>query len=244
MSEITCFLGDCLYEMDKIGNSSVDMILTDLPYGTTQNSWDSNIDLKRLWKQYLRIIKENGCIALFAQAPFDKVLACSNLSMFRYEWIIHKTRATGHLNAKRAPLKGHENVLIFYKKLPTYNPQMTYGHSPVHTYMKHGGDGSCYGATRPGVKGGGSTSRYPVDILSFKWDTQKSSLHPTQKPIAMLEYFIKTYTNEGDVVLDSCMGSGSTGIACKNTNRKFIGIEMDKNYFNVAMHRFSQLEGR
>lgn len=148
MSEITCFLGDCLYEMDKIGNSSVDMILTDLPYGTTQNSWDSNIDLKRLWKQYLRIIKENGCIALFAQAPFDKVLACSNLSMFRYEWIIHKTRATGHLNAKRAPLKGHENVLIFYKKLPTYNPQMTYGHSPVHTYMKHGGDGSCYGATR------------------------------------------------------------------------------------------------
>ena len=216
MSEITCFLGDCLYEMDKIGNSSVDMILTDLPYGTTQNSWDSNIDLKRLWKQYLRIIKENGCIALFAQAPFDKVLACSNLSMFRYEWIIHKTRATGHLNAKRAPLKGHENVLIFYKKLPTYNPQMTYGHSPVHTYMKHGGDGSCYGATRPGVKGGGSTSR-----------------------IAMLEYFIKTYTNEGDVVLDSCMGSGSTGIACKNTNRKFIGIEMDKNYFNIALNRLS-----
>ena len=229
--------GDCLELMKDIHDGSVDMILCDLPYGTTQNKWDSIIDLDKLWKEYKRIIKDNGCIALFAQAPFDKVLAVSNLSMFRYEWIIEKTKCTGHLNAKKMPMKAHENILIFYNKLPKYNPQMTTGHKPVHSYVKHTDDCDCYGKTKVGISGGGSTVRYPRDVLKFSWDTQKSSLHPTQKPVALLEYLIRTYTNENDLVLDNCMGSGSTGVACKNLNRNFIGIELDKNYFEIAKKR-------
>lgn len=234
--------GDCLSLMAEIPNGQVDMILTDLPYGTTQNKWDCPINLDKLWVQYERVIKPTGCIALFAQAPFDKVLACSNLKLFRYEWIIEKTKATGHLNAKKAPLKAHENVLIFYKKLPTYNPQMTTGHEPVHSYTKHSDDGTCYGATKLGISGGGSTERYPRDVLKFKWDTQKSALHPTQKPVALLEYLIKTYTNEGDIVLDTCMGSGSTAVACINTGRFFIGYELDESYFNIAKRRLTELQ--
>lgn len=135
------------------------MIFCDLPYGRTQNKWDCMLDLDLLWEQYNRIIKDDGVIALWAQAPFDKILACSNLDMFRYEWIIEKTKATGHLNAKKMPMKAHENILIFYKKLPTYNPQMTTGHSPVHSYTKHTTDGSCYGKTETGISGGGVVVR-------------------------------------------------------------------------------------
>ena len=165
------FLGDCLDILPGIQDKSIDMIFTDLPYGTTRNGWDCMIDLKRLWEHYGRIIKDNGCIALWAQSPFDKVLACSNLKMYRYEWIIEKTKGTGHLNAAKMPMKCHENVLIFYKHLPTYNPQITTGHSPVHSYTKHVSDGSNYGKTRTGISGGGSTERYPRDVLRFKWDT-------------------------------------------------------------------------
>ena len=228
------FNGDCLQIMDVLKDKSIDMILCDLPYGTTQNKWDSPIELNSLWQHYERIIKDDGCIALFAQAPFDKILAVSNLELFRYEWIVEKTRATGHLNANKMPLKAHENVLIFYKKLPVYNAQKTYGHSPVHNYIKHADDGSNYGAVKIGISGGGSTSRYPRDVIKYKWDTRTNALHPTQKPVALLEYFIKTYTNENDVVLDSCMGSGSTGVACRNTQRHFIGIELDTEYYNIA----------
>lgn len=234
--------GDCLSLMSEIPNGQVDMILADLPYGTTQNKWDSPINLESLWEQYERIIKPTGCIALFAQSPFDKILACSNLKLFRYEWIIEKTKATGHLNAKKAPLKAHENVLIFYKKLPTYNPQKTTGHEPIHSFTKHTDDGSCYGATKIGISGGGSTERYPRDVLKFKWDTQKEALHPTQKPVALLEYLIKTYTNEGDIVLDNCMGSGSTAVACVNTKRYFIGYELDEKYFQIAKERLAKLQ--
>lgn len=242
--------GDCLELMSNIPDKSVDMIFTDLPYNTTQNSWDCMINLDELWKQYKRIIKKNGCIALWAQAPFSHVLALSNLSQYRYEWIVEKTKATGHLNAKKMPMKAHENVMvfadldespetlqIFYNKLPTYNPQMTEGHTPVHSYTKHTTDGSCYGDTKIGISGGGSTQRYPRDVLQFKWDTQKSSLHATQKPLEACEYFIKTYTNEGDVVLDSCMGSNTTGLAAQRLKRRYIGIEKDEEIFKIAVDR-------
>ena len=237
---VTLYCEDCLVAMQAIQDNSIDMIFADLPYGSTNNVWDCPIDLNKLWQQYERIIKPNGCIALWAQAPFDKVLACSNLELFRYEWIIEKTKATGHLNAKKMPMKAHENVLIFYKKLPTYHPQMTEGHSPVHSYTKHTDDGSCYGATKTGISGGGSTQRYPRDVLKFKWDTQKSCLHPTQKPVEACKYFIETYTNPGDVVLDNCMGSGTTGVACVLTGRNFIGIEHKKDYFTIAHERIQE----
>lgn len=233
-------LGDCLELMKGIPDGSVDMILCDLPYGTTNNQWDSIVNLGALWTQYHRITKDSACIALFAQCPFDKVLGCSNIDMLRYEWIVEKTKATGHLNAKKMPMKAHENILIFYKKLPVYNPQFTEGHTPVHSYVKHTTDGSCYGKTKTGISGGGSTKRYPRDVVKFKWDTQKSSCHPTQKPVALLEYLVKTYTNEGDTVLDNCMGSGSTGVACVNTDRKFIGMELDARYFEVASKRIKE----
>lgn len=231
--------GDCLELMKQIPAGSIDMIWSDLPYQSTQNYWDYMIDLDQMWEQYHRIIKDNGCIALWGQAPFSHILAMSNLKNFRYEWVIEKTKATGHLNAKKMPMKAHENVLIFYKKLPVYNPQMTEGHEPVHSYTKHTDDGSCYGKTVSTRTGGGSTQRYPRDVLKFKWDTQKSNLHQTQKPVEACEYFIKTYTNEGDIVLDSCMGSGSTGAAALNLGRKFIGIELDEQFFKVAEERIN-----
>jgi site-specific DNA-methyltransferase (adenine-specific) len=237
MKDIDLWQGDCLELMNNISDKSVDMILTDLPYGSTNCKWDCEIDLDKLWQQYMRIIKDNGCIALWSQAPFSHRLAMSNIANYRYEWIIEKTKATGHLNAKKMPMKAHETVQIFYKKLPTYNPQMTNGHAPVHSYTKHTDDGNCYGKTKAGISGGGSTLRYPRDILTFKWDTQKSSLHECQKPVDSCEYFIKTYTNPGDVVLDSCMGSGTTGVAAKNLGRNFIGIEKEQKYFEIAKNR-------
>ena len=237
MKPYTLIFGDCLEKMKDIEDASIDMILADLPYGATRNEWDIPINLTLLWKQYERIIKPNGAICLWAQTPFDKVLGASNLKLLRYEWIIEKTKPTGHLNAKKMPMKAHENMLVFYKKLPTYNPQMTTGHKPVHHYTKHTTDGKNYGKTRKGIRGGGSTTRYPRDVLRFKWDTQKSALTSTQKPVAACAYFIKTYTNENEVVLDNCMGSGSTGIACLATNRKFIGIEMDMDCFVTASCR-------
>lgn len=229
--------GDCLKIMKDIKDKSVDFIYTDLPYATTQNSWDILIPLEPLWAEYSRILKDNGCVALWSQMPFSAQLVMSNPNDFRYEWIIEKTKGTGFLNAKRMPMKCHENVLIFYKKLPTYNPQKTTGHTPVHAFTKHSTDGTNYGKTHS-VSGGGSTERYPRDVIQFKWDTQKSAVHPTQKPISAAEYFIKTYTNEGDTVLDSCMGSGSTGVACARLGRNFIGIEKDEKYFNISIDRF------
>lgn len=148
-----------------------------------------------------------------------------------------KTKGTGHLNASKMPMKCHENVLIFYKRLPTYNPQMTTGHKPVHSYTKHVDDGSNYGKTQSGISGGGSTERYPRDVLRFKWDTQRSKLNPTQKPVEACEYFIHTYTNLGETVLDSCMGSNSTGIACRNLGRNYNGIEKYKEQYEIACSR-------
>lgn len=237
--------GDCLELMKEIKDKSIDMVLCDLPYGTTKCKWDTPINLNLLWQEYNRIIKNHGVILLFAQTPFDKILGCSNLSMLRYEWIWEKTQATGHLNANKMPMKAHENILVFYKHLPTYNPQKTNGHEPIHSYTKYistQNNTELYGRMNKEISGGGATDRYPRSIITFSSDKQICHLHPTQKPTNLLEYLIKTYTNENDWVLDNCMGSGSTGVACINTNRNFIGIELDKNYFKIAKERIENIK--
>ena len=245
MSEIILKQGDCLELMKDIPDKSVDMIFCDLPYGTTNCKWDTPINLAKLWELYNRIIKDNGAILLFAQTPFDKVLGCSNLSMLRYEWIWEKTQATGHLNANKMPMKAHENILVFYKHLPIYNPQKTNGHEPIHSYTKYistQNNTEIYGRMNKEISGGGETDRFPRSVITFSSDKQTCYLHPTQKPVALLEYLIKTYSNENDTILDNCMGSGSTGVACVNTNRNFIGIELDTNYFNIAKERINNAQ--
>ena len=229
--------GDCLERMKEIPDGSVDLVLVDLPYATTKNDWDSMINLEEMWVQLNRICKPSTAKLMFAQTPFDKVLGCSNLKELKYEWIWEKTTATGHLNAKKMPMKAHENILVFYDKLPTYNPQKTTGHKPANSYTKHQDDGSNYGETKVGISGGGQTDRYPRSVQVFKTDKQKVSLHPTQKPVALLEYLIKTYSNEGETVLDFTAGSFSTGVACVNLNRKGIMIEKDPHYFEVGSER-------
>lgn len=245
--------GDCLELMKAIPSKSIDLILCDLPYGTTRNKWDSVLDLELLWEQYNRIIKDRGVILLFAQTPFDKVLGVSNLKDLRYEIIWQKTAPTGFLNAKKMPMKAHENILVFYKKLPTYNPQMTQGHprkvtsksSRKKSVERQQGKSevlasnyNSYGESQVGYD---STERYLLSVQVFAKDQQKENYHPTQKPVALLEWLIKTYTNEGDLVFDNCMGSGSTGVACVNTNRNFIGMELTENYFEIAKERIEKV---
>jgi len=229
--------GDCLEIMMDIPDKSIDMILCDLPYGSTRNKWDCPIPFDDLWRHYKRIIKDNGCIALFAQTPFDKVLGASNLPMLKYEWIWEKQQGTGFLNAKKMPLKIHENILIFYKKPPTYNPQMRTGFKP---YKCSSGRGSSNYGSQVSVVTDNDGKRYPIDVIKFPYD--KAKLHPTQKPVALCEYLINTYTNENEIVLDNCMGSGSTGVACLNTNRRFVGIELDEKYFEIAKERIERYE--
>lgn len=229
---------DCLEGMKRIPDGSVDMILADLPYGTTRNKWDTVIPLDLLWEQYNRVIKERGAILLTAQTPFDKVLGVSNLENLRYEWIWDKRLPTGHLNAKRMPLKRHENILVFYKKLPVYNPQFTEG----EPYDKGFALRESENWGKQVAVGGKNSSgkRYPTSLIVKSNANQRGKLHPTQKPVALFEYLIKTYTNEGDTVLDNVMGSGTTAIACLNTNRNFIGFEMDKEYFDIANERINK----
>ena len=241
--ELRLFNEDCLKVMKDLEDKSIDMILCDLPYGTTKNSWDIIIPFEPLWECYNRVIKDNGAIVLFSQMPFTAQLIMSNLGMFRYEWIIEKTKATGFLNSKKMPMKSHENVCVFYRNLCKYNPQKTDGHNPAHFYTKHNDHSSCYGKVKD-VSGGGNTDRFPRDVIKFKKDTQKSKLHPTQKPVEMLEYIINTYTDRGMTVLDNCMGSGSTGVACLGTGRKFIGIEMNEEYFDICVSRMKEEENR
>ena len=225
--------GDCLELMKDIPDGSIDMILCDLPYGTTACKWDSVISFELLWEQYKRIIKGNGVIALFGSEPFSTELRHSNLKMFRYDWIWRKPKGSGFLNAKKMPLKNHEIISIFYKHLPTYNPQFTKGmpyknkQGYVGEYLNKSGNMKRVETTNDGF-------RYPVSVVDFNMNI---GYHPTQKPVALLEYLVKTYTNEGETVLDNCMGSGSTGVACVNTNRRFIGMELDENYFNIAKER-------
>lgn len=225
--------GDCLEVMQDIPSASIDMLLCDLPYGTTQNAWDTPIDIARLWVQYERIIKDKGAIVLFAQTPFDKVLGASNLKLLRYEWIWRKPNATGFLNAKKMPLKQHENLLVFYKSLPTYNPQMWQGNPYRKTLSRTASTN--YGKSTPNETISEEGLRYPTSILEFGMDTPK--IHPTQKPVALLEYLIRTYTHTGETVLDSCMGVGSTPLAALRSERQYIGIELSKEYYDVAVER-------
>lgn len=228
--------GDCLELVKDIPDKSIDMILCDLPYGTTRNKWDSVIPLDMLWSEYERIIKDNGAIVLTAQTPFDKVLGSSNIKNLKYEWIWKKNVATGHLNAKKMPMKEHENVLVFYKQKPTYNPQMSEGKPYINKRKPINDNGSNYGyieRTDTINKG----ERYPKSVLEFDRET---GLHPTQKPVALFEYLIKTYTNEGETILDNCIGSGTTAIAALNTGRFFIGMEKEKEYVDIANERIKQ----
>lgn len=238
-SNYELYHGDCLDVMKEIEDKSVDMILCDLPYGTTRNKWDNVIPFDKLWKQYERIIKDNGAIVLFAQTPFDKVLGSSNLKLLKYEWIWEKNKTTGFLNSKKMPLKAHENILIFYKKLPIYNPQgLVKKEIPTINKGSRGrmSEVSNYGiANKDAVQ---EYENYPRDVLKF--GVVMKPIHPTQKPVDLLEYLIKTYSNEGETVLDNCMGSGSTGVACLNTNRRFIGIELDEGYYDIASRRIAE----
>ena len=231
--------GDCLYQLQFV-DSPVDLIFIDLPYGTTQCRWDTRINLNNMWLVLEHLFPDTPVIA-FAQTPFDKVLGVSNIEDLRYEWIWEKTHPTGHFNAKKMPMKAHENVLVFGKAL-VYNPQKTTGHKRK-TATKRFGNGTrlqseVYGAETKDVTYD-STERYPRSVQVFSSDKQTSKLHPTQKPVTACEYFIKTYTNEGDTVLDFCMGSGTAAIACLNTGRNFIGIEKDEAIFYIAQERIS-----
>lgn len=234
-AKIHILLGDCLELLKNVPSNSVDMICCDLPYGITNCKWDTTIDLKLLWLQYKRVCKSNAAIVLFAQTPFDKVIGCSNLEMLRYEWIWEKANATGHLNAKKMPMKAHENILVFYNSLPTYNPQKTQGH--VNKISLKSKDNSSIYSKQSVFTEYNSTERYPRSVLKFSSDKQTSNLHPTQKPLALTKYLIETYTNTGETVLDNCMGSGTAGVACIDLGRNFIGIEKDKDIFETAKAR-------
>tara|TARA_R110000751_G_scaffold273916_1_gene374732 strand:+ start:42 stop:743 length:702 start_codon:yes stop_codon:yes gene_type:complete len=228
-------LGDCLEEMKDIPDNSIDMILTDLPYGTTSCKWDSIIPLDKLWVEWNRIIKPNTPIILTSQTPFDKILGMSNIKNLRYEWIWEKNISTGHMNANKMPLKSHENILVFYEHLPIYNPQFTEG-KPYTLKRNKGKFKDVYGITgrKDGYISINSGKRHPRTVVKFN---RCIGLHPTQKPVSLFEYLIKTYSNEGDTVLDCCAGSGTTGVACKNLNRNYILIEKDEGYYNIIKER-------
>ena len=246
MPKIELMQGDCLEVMKDIEDKSVDMILADLPYGTTACKWDTIIPFEPLWEQYKRIIKDNGAIVLTASQPFTSALVMSNPKMFKVAIVWNKKKAGNFVQGNIQPLKIHEDVLIFYSKQPTYNPQKTLLDKPqkVRNGAKNRQD-------RKEAGGFGGTVIYsdkfetkkklPTTIVEISKDNYgKNVFHPTQKPVALFEYLIKTYTNEGDLVLDNCMGSGTTGVACKNLNRNFIGIELDPDYFKIAEKRINE----
>ena len=238
-------MGDCLVEMQNIPDKSVDMILADLPYGVTANKSDIVIPFDRLWESYERIIKDNGAIVLFGQGLFFADLINSNRKLFRYDLVWDKQLISGFLNANRMPLRVHENIAVFYKKLPTYNPQYTDGiplHSKGTSYMTKEHKNENYGKFKMvDDSRAGTTKKHPKSILSFQKPHPSVAKHRTEKSIDMLEWLIKTYTNEGDIVLDNAMGSGTTGIACMRSSRGFIGIEIDSSCFDVAKERMLNL---
>ena len=244
MTKLTTFpvlwLGDCLQLMQNIPDRSIDMILCDLPYQRTQNKWDTVIPYEELWGQYKRVIKDNGCIALFCDGLFMANLMLSNSAMWRYNLIWDKILPSGFLNANKMPMRSHEEIAIFYKKCPTYNPQKVEG-EPNHskgtpkefTNNNYGGHHWVDNNVELG------NMKHPKSIISISKPHPSTMVHPTQKPVELLEWLIKTYTNEGDIVLDNCMGSGSTGVASINLNRKFVGIELNENYYNIALDRIT-----
>lgn len=234
---IQLFKGDCLEEMKKIESGSIDAIITDPPYGTTACKWDSVIPFDLMWKELNRIIKPNGAIVLFGSEPFSSALRMSNIKNYKYDWIWDKRMKVGMLNCKRMPLRQHEDILIFNAK-NVYNPQMTKGKFR-NKKIQPTKDFQTYGQLKKPIDNF-NDDYYPSSIIEFSNAKQKGKLHPTQKPVALMEYLIKTYTNENETVLDFTMGSGTTGVACKNTNRNFIGIEQDENYFKIAEERINQ----
>ena len=233
---------DCLEGMKKIEDKSIDMILCDLPYGTTQCKWDTVIPFEALWEQYRRLIKNSGVIALFGSEPFTSRLICSNLKEFKYNWIWQKNKCTGFLNAKKQPLNDHETISVFYKKQCTYNPQMTTAEKVykrgfvVRDKDKNIQQSDNYGEQKSFLQVDNGL-RYPKRIQYFDNNFTRDQLHPTQKPVPLFEYLIKTYTNEGETVLDNCMGSGTTAVACINTNRNYIGFELSEEYCKIAERR-------
>ena len=239
---INLMQGDCLEAMREIPDASVDMVLTDPPYGTTACKWDSVIPFEPMWEQLKRVAKRNGAIVMTASQPFTSALVMSNVKMFKYSWVWDKVnRPTGHLNAKKMPLRQTEDVLVFYKSPPTYNPQMTQGKPYTATGSKRSQN---YGSQVKSTTVCADGLRYPRDLLKISADERGTvgRIHPTQKPVALMEYLIKTYTNEGETVLDFTMGSGTTGVAAKNLNRSFIGIELDETYFSIAQERIDAVE--
>jgi DNA modification methylase len=234
------YLGDCLDIMKNIENKSVDMILCDLPYGTTQCSWDTIIPFETLWSQYNRVIKDNGAIVLFGAEPFSSLLRTSNLKLYKYDWKWEKSKATGFLNSKKRPLVAHEDVIVFYKKQPTYNPQFTIATPYNKGIRKQQTQDDVYGSfEQVEVKSEGK--RFPRSVQYFKTaESEGRTHHKTQKPLLLCQYLIKTYTNDGELVLDNCIGSGTTAVACINTNRNFIGIEKDEQIFNTAVNRINK----
>lgn len=249
MSDILLKQGDCFDWLKYTPNKSIDMILCDLPYGTTQNKWDSQIPLDLLWKQYNRIIKDNGAICLFCDGMFMAQLMLSNPKMWRYNLVWDKVLPSGFLNANRMPLRRTEEIAVFYKKQPTYNPQKTIG-QPNHSKGKAVGktsdeesqtNNNYHNYTIVDNNKELGNLKHPTSLITISKTHPSKSYHPTEKPVELCEWLIKTYTNEGDTVLDNCMGSGSTGVACVNTNRNFIGIELDEKYFKIAEERINNV---
>lgn len=242
-NEYSLLFGDCLERMKEIPDRSVDLILTDPPYGTTACKWDSVIPFEPMWEQLKRIIKPNGAIVLFGAEPFSSTLRMSNIGNYKYDWIWVKDKPSNFVMANRQPMRYSENISVFYTKQPTYNKQMiprTGGGSDRYRYKVDHSNRK----TQEGVRYEGSNETYydvnlknPSNVLTYSTGRRQDSLHPTQKPVALLEYLIKTYTNEGETVLDFTAGSFSTGVACLNTNRKFLGIELDENYFEIGVNR-------
>ena len=234
--------GDCLEVMKDIHDKSVDMILCDLPYGITNCKWDEKIPFSPLWAQYHRIIKNNGAIVLFSVQPFTAQLIMSNRKNFRYCWYWKKNNKTGFAYAKYQPMRCMEDICVFYKKAPTYNPQGLIALKKAKTVRhKYTGKDSVYKRSTLSKEHAQKYTNYPSHLLEFANEAanNKKRFHPTQKPVSLLEYLVRTYTNEGEAVLDNCMGSGSTGVACVNTNRRFIGIELDKDFYKLAVKRIA-----
>lgn len=226
---------DCFDVFPQIASGTVDLVCADIPYGTTQCRWDSVLDLQLMWEQLYRIAKPSAAFVLFSAQPFTSVLINSNLRDWRSEWIWEKGNATGFLNAKKQPLRAHENIEVFYRRQPTYNPQFTHGHER-RTSKRKTVNTECYGKALTLTKYD-STSRYPRGVQFFSSDKQTGNYHPTQKPLALVQYLIETYSNPGDTVLDFTMGSGTAGVACQQAGRNFIGIEKDAAIFRTACQR-------
>ena len=231
---------DCLEGMKKIPDKSIDMILCDLPYGTTACKWDTVIPFDKLWLEYERIIKDSGAICLFGSEPFTSLMICSNIKIFRYDIVWDKVNCSSGILAKKRPLKSHENICVFYKEQPTYNPQMTEGTMWHRAGKKEKKLPTIYGENKTAIRNGASDKtnlKYPKSILTISNANNMNRIHPTQKPVELFEWLIKTYTNENDLILYNCIGSGTTAIACINTGRNFIGFELDKQYYDTANER-------